>query len=552
MRDFLKAGVIAGLSFLLLTGCETTEAEVIPEVEVVELSAAAQRIKDHITYLADDRLMGREAGSPGYDIAAEYVSGEFKKLGLEAAGDNGAWYQQVQLRASKRDLDAAFMSLTLDGETKELIHLEDYLIGLPSSGAASEVTAEMVFVGYGIVAPDFGIDDYKGLEVDGKIVVRLAGSATDMPSEIAAHYNSGRTRSVLAEERGAIGVISIYDQASAKRFPWDRVKRAAGRSSMSWVRKNGATFSSAPGIKLSATMSPEGSKLLFVGAEMSYEEILELTENAEERPKGFPLKGAVTLKGAAIVEDTTSPNVLGILPGSDPELAGEYVVLSAHLDHTGETTSDDPEADTINNGALDNASGIATMLEAARMLSAGNGKAPRRSVIFAAVTAEEKGLLGSEYFAHYPTVPAGAIVADINLDMPVITYPFIDVIAFGADRSSLGGIVREAAASMDVALIPDPIPQMSIFTRSDHYRFVQQGVPSVFLFLGFGNGGEAAFNDFMAKRYHRPGDDLSQELDFEQGARFAKLNALVAEAVANADERPTWNEGDFFGELYGK
>ena len=556
MKKLLKSVLFSGVAALALTACESTPAATTQSADkaaMVAQSPSAANIERHITFLADDALKGREAGTEGFQQAADYVAAELEKLGLEPAGDDGSWFQQVPLRTTTRDMDGAFMSLTKAGEAQELTHLDDYIIGFPSNGEADEISAEMVFVGYGLQAPEFGIDDYAGVDVEGKIVVVLLGTSADMPSEEAAHYNSTRTRRLTAEANGAVGMISVYDKASSQRFPWDRVKLGAGRASMSWVKKDGTTFTSAPGIRVTATMSPDQGAMLFEGAKMSYADVLAMTDEGTNRPPAFELSGKATLKSKAVSEQVTSPNVVAILPGSDPDLKDEYVLLSAHLDHTGQRESDDPEADTINNGALDNASGIATTLEATRMLGvlAEAGKL-RRSVIVTAVTAEEKGLLGSEYYANYPTVPLESIVANVNLDMPLITYPFVDVIAFGADHSSLGETVREAAAKMDLELIPDPIPQLSIFTRSDHYRFVQQGIPAVFLFLGFGNGGEQEFNDFMNNRYHRVGDDLNQPLDFEQGARFAKLNYLVAQSIANADERPTWNEGNFFGELFSK
>lgn len=178
------------------------------------------------------------------------------------------------------------------------------------------------------------------------------------------------------------------------------------------------------------------------------------------------------------------------------------------------------------------------------------GEPPRRSVLFVALAAEEMGLLGSEYFAQHPTVPADAMVANVNLDMPILLHEFTDVIAFGAQHSSLKETAQMAAASMGVTLSPDPVPNMVLFVRSDHYNFVKQGIPSVFLFLGFENGGEEKFRWFMGTNYHRPGDDISQEILWDQAARFAEINYRIAKSIANADERPSWNEGDFFGDYF--
>jgi Zn-dependent M28 family amino/carboxypeptidase len=225
------------------------------------------------------------------------------------------------------------------------------------------------------------------------------------------------------------------------------------------------------------------------------------------------------------------------------------VVLSAHLDHLGITPP--VEGDSINNGALDNAAGVATTLEVAKLFRE-HGKAPKRTLLFLIDTAEEKGLVGAEYYARNPTVPAKSIVADVDLDMPILTYEFTDVVAFGADRSSIGPAAKKAAGRMNVTLSPDPMPDEGIFTRSDHYRFVEQGVPAVFLITGFANGGEAAFTDFMAKHYHKPSDDMNLPLRFDIGAKFARLNYEITRELAEMPTKPAWNKGDFFGEKFAK
>ena len=257
-------------------------------------------------------------------------------------------------------------------------------------------------------------------------------------------------------------------------------------------------------------------------------------------------------------QDIYSPNVVGVLRGSDPLLADEYVVYTAHLDHIGELHAENPangNDDRINNGALDNASGISVMLETARLFA--HGEAPRRSIMFIAVTAEEKGLVGSEYFAMNPTVPIKSIVSEVNLDMPLLLYDFGDVIAFGAEHSSLGETVREAAGSFGTELTPDPFPEQNIFVRSDHYRFVQQGVPSVFLVTGEksldeGIETQPIFEEFLQQHYHKPSDDLNLPIHYGAAARFTRINAKIGEIIANESARPRWHEGDFFGRTYAK
>ena len=280
-----------------------------------------------------------------------------------------------------------------------------------------------------------------------------------------------------------------------------------------------------------------------------------LAEADTSMPKGFALKASANIaKKSIISEPFNSPNVLAVLEGSDPKLKHEYVVLSAHLDHIGVSKTAKGD-DKINNGALDNASGVAVMLEVARKYIE-EGVRPRRSLMFAAVTAEERGLLGADYFASHPTVDKKAMVANVNLDMPVLLYDFTDVVAFGASHSSLGPITETAVNKVGIALGADPIPSEAIFVRSDHYPFVKQGVPAVMLATGFGpttdglDGGEI-FMEFLHKTYHSPKDDILQVIDYNAASKFALINWLIISEIANGDKKPAWNEGDFFGDLYG-
>lgn len=265
------------------------------------------------------------------------------------------------------------------------------------------------------------------------------------------------------------------------------------------------------------------------------------------RPKGFALATTVRITASSATRTLTSPNVIGKIEGSDPGLRGEYVVLMGHLDHLG--IRPDRDGDKIYNGALDNAAGTAVLLEVARAF-AGDAKKPRRSLLFIASTAEEKGLLGAESYANDPTVPANSIVSVVDLDQPMLLYDFTDVIAFGANHSTLGPVIASAVAQAGVKLAPDPFPEQTVFVRSDHYTFVKRGVPAVMLATGWANGGKAAWTKFLATNYHQPGDDLSQPINWAAGAKFAKVNYLIAREIANAPVRPRWYAGDYFGATF--
>jgi peptidase M28-like protein len=513
-------------------------------------SQSARNLAADIAFLSSDAMLGRDTGTAQYDEAADFVAERYQSLGLKPMGDDGSYFQRVPLANIKRNLDTAKMSLTDDlGNSVTLTHLSDYVIGMPPNGVSMEVSAPVIFAGYGIDAPRFGYNDFEGLDVKGKIVITLAGSPLKMPSEERAHYSSRTSRAKMASDRGAVGLVTIYTAASEKRFPWDRMISFADRSRMQWLKDDGTTLNKAPNVKASATLSSAGAKMLFADAPTDWTAI-EAEMEAGNRPKGFDIPLTMKISGSADYEEIESKNVVAVLEGSDPVLKNEYVVMSAHLDHIGISHRAKEGEDNINNGALDNATGIAVMLEEARLFSQSNER-PRRSILFVAVTAEEKGLIGSDYFAINPTVPKGSMVANINLDMPIIRYDFTDVIAFGEQHSTMDKYIAKAAAEMGITVSPDPVPEMSLFVRSDHYSFVKQGVPSVFLFLGFGDGGEENFRDFMKTCYHRPCDEIDNGLDFEVGAKFARLNFLIARQVANSDERPQWLPGNFFGDVFG-
>lgn len=547
---FKTIGLLAGmLGLAACAGGGTVSVE--DQVAQERAMFSPQRLEADVTFLADDLLRGRDTGSEGYRIAANYVAAEFARLGLSPAGENGSFFQEVPFKTAQVDIEEASMAITAGGETRTLVLGDDFFMSGSVKNPVGEVSADLVFAGYGIHAPELGHDDLDGLDVEGKIVVALSGAPTSFNTEIRAHHGSATTKSKVLQARGATGFVSFSTLEAEKRRPFARLKRFVGFKSYDWVVP-AADESTANSIKAAATINHDIARMLFEGAERSLDEVLE--EASTGAPKGFDLMASATMKRSSTLSETfESPNVLAVLEGADPVLKDEYVVLSAHLDHIGVNERAQGD-DKINNGALDNASGVAILMEVARAYVR-SGERPRRSILFAIVAAEEKGLLGAEYFAHYPTLEKSSLVANVNLDMPILLYDFSDVVAFGAERSSLGPVTEQALAKIGVSLSPDPMPQEGIFTRSDHYRFVQQGIPSVFLVTGWGEGvggkdGGAIFREFLGKTYHSPADDLSQEIDFDAGAKFAHANWLIASAIANADERPSWNEGDFFGDTF--
>lgn len=550
---FRAAGFTATL--LGLTACAAGGGDVASNTATDQLAAeralfSPERIRADVTFLADDLLRGRDTGSEGYRIAANYVAAEFARLGLNPAGNDGTYFQEVPFQTAQVLEDGGSMSVTVNGETRDLTMGDDFFMSGSVKNPAGEVTADLVFVGFGVHAPEIGHDDLAGLDLDGKIAVAISGAPTSFNTEIRAHHGSSGTKGKALSARGAVGLITFSTLESEKRRPFSRLKNFIGFKSFDWVANEGGAEESAS-IKIGAAISHDVAKQLFEGAETDLETVL--AEAAEGTPAGFELKAQASLKRESTLSDKfESPNVLAVLEGSDPKLKDEFVVLTAHLDHIGVRETD--EGEKVNNGALDNASGVSILLEVARAYVRANER-PKRSILFAIVTAEEKGLLGAEYFVHYPTVEKSSMVANVNVDMPILLYDFTDMVAFGADRSSLGPITEQALAKIGVSMSPDPMPEQGIFTRSDHYRFVQQGVPSVFLVTGWAEGvsgrdGGAIFRQFLGNTYHSPGDNLSQAIDYSAGAKFAHANWLIASAIANGEARPTWNEGDFFGDTF--
>ncbi|WP_448502985.1 M20/M25/M40 family metallo-hydrolase [Sphingomonas sp.] len=491
-------------------------------------------VRAHVEFLADDLLEGRDAGTRGYDIAARYVASEFRKLGLQPANGDG-WYQQVPLE-QRYTGDPAGAALTVGG--RRFAHGRDAVTRL-NRPDAQPVEGEAVFVGYGVVSPSRGIDDYAGLDVRGKTVVLLYGTPADTPEDEAERLLERKAE--IALEKGAASVVTVFPEAMLKQFSWKSIVAEVSGSQTS-LRSSTETT---PRPAISAIAGPNAARALFAGAPQGYDAVMKAV--AANRPvKGFALAQPVRIEATGGTREFTSPNVVGMIPGSDPALANEVVLLTAHLDHNGKH-GDGP--DQIYNGAMDNAAGTATMIEAARAFMASDRR-PRRTVMFVALTAEEDGLLGSEYMADHPVDPTKNVVAVVNLDMPILLYDFTDVVAFGAEHSTMGPVVASAAGTEGVTLSPDPMPQENLFMRSDHYSFVKRGVPSVFLVTGHANGGAKAFKDFLSTHYHRPSDDLNLPFNWPAGAKFARVNYAIADALANADQPPRWYADSRYGQQF--
>lgn len=538
---------VIALLFLLLPATPGVRAATDP-------AFSAEAIRAHVTFLADDRLEGRDTGSAGHAAAARYVARQFEAIGLKPAGDRGGWYQQAPFQRTSHGPTPGTVTMTGPAGETGWTHGADVLIAPNAREAHIALSAPVVFVGYGIDDARLGLDDYAGLDVRGKIVVALRGYPAGLPDEEGAYLAGAKART--AQTHGAIGLFSIDTIRSMKARPWARLVQAAAVPRFSWIGDDGRPFDESPGIRVAGSLNSRAAAALFAGAPRSIAAIRRDAAKPGGRPRGFALNTRMAVRFDSVSQRVTSPNVVGVVPGNDPALKGQHVVLVAHLDHIGVTpaAADDSAGpatvgDRINNGALDNAAGVATMLEVARAM-ARSADGPRRSILFLASTGEEKGLLGAKYFVHHAPVPIDRIIGAVSIDMPLLLYPFTDVIAFGADHSTLGPIVAGAVAPMGVTVMPDPMPQETIFLRSDHYMFARKGVPAMFLATGYANGGKDAWRQFLGGAYHRPGDDLSQPIDWAAGARFAEVNYRVARALADGGTPPRWYRRNFFSDMF--
>ena len=544
----LSYGLGVILTTLLMVACQSEPVQYTSEV-----SADPARIKSHLRFLSDDLLEGRDTGSRGHEIASMYIASEFEKYGLIPAGDDGTYMQRMPLVQASIDQSSIKLSLASKQGDLTLDYPKQFLTSPNPLNEITQMQGKLIFVGYGIVAPELEHNDYENMDVKDKVVVVLSGKPKSFPSEEGAHFGSGQEKLRHASENGAVGFITISTPRGEKVRPYLNLLNFLHTPSVRWLDNNGNPSGVYPQIKGSAYLSKEAAELVFAAAEQNLEQIYALLEK-DESPKGFELSMEINLESTSTHKSISSPNVVAILEGSDPRLKNEYVVYSAHSDHIGFAKT--VKKDKINNGAMDNATGTSVLMETARLFSQLDER-PKRSILFVAVTGEEKGLLGSDYYAQNPTVPEGSMVANVNLDMPILTYEFADVIAFGADHSDMKVSVSKAAEKIGLELSPDPMPEQALFTRSDHYSFVKQGIPAVFLVPGFKSAepdidGSKQFSNFLKTNYHKPGDDFSQDFNWKAATKFAEVNYHIGLTLANQAQRSSWNKGDFFGDTFSR
>jgi hypothetical protein len=492
----------------------------------------------HVQALANDSMEGRNTGSAAHKRAADYVAAQFQKAGLEPAGLAG-FIQPVQFRTRKIVEAGSSLALVKNGKVESLVLGEDANINMRVDAAPS-LEAPLVFAGYGLNIPERGIDDLKGLNLRGAVVVYIAATPKSLPGPLQAHFGSAAERWRMYKNAGAVGTISIANPKSMD-IPWARSTLARLQPAMTLAD---VSLDDSTGQQLSVTMNPAHADKLFADSGHTFAELLGHVDAGEPVP-AFALPAR--LKATTRIErgNVESQNVAGILRGADPRLRNEYVVVSAHLDHLG--VGEPINGDRIYNGAMDNASGVAAILEVASAMR-DSGTRPLRSVLFLTVTGEEKGELGSRYFAAHPTVPRMSIVANINTDMFLPLFPLKTLMVLGLDESDLGDDIRATAAKASVRVQADPEPQRNRFVRSDQYSFIKVGIPALAMKVGYEpNSPEAAIAaKWTAERYHSPSDDLDQPIEQSAAAKYVEIVRDLVVRIANRADRPKWNNASFF------
>lgn len=505
----------------------------------------ARSLEAEVRFLADDLFEGRGLGTRGHELAAKHVAAEFTRMGLQPAGTDG-WFQRINFAESRYTSAGETMAFRNGDSGAVWANGTDMALTSGNNDGAETLTAPLVFIGYGIRDTRLGIDDLAGIDLKGKIAVALIGAPPSLNSEIAAHAGRMKGASILAA--GGIGLIQVRSLADTARLPWAKLAARGRLPRRVLLSPDGQPLGDGAGLAVRATLSEAAATQLFAGAAMGFDAVRAAAANGPV--KGFALPGTVTISRAQTATRVTSPNIVAVLPGSKPALAGEMVMMSAHLDHVGMAASG--AGDRIFNGAMDNASGVAVLLDTARALVKAK---PARSILLVVTTAEESGLLGAEYFSRFPTVPLARVVSVVNLDMPILTCDFADIVPFGADRSTMMTAVVAAAKAEKLSVSPDPQPAEAIFTRSDHYPLVRAGVPAVFLKTGWhdrsgGMACQAAERLFRVEHYHERSDDMTMPWDWAAAARFTRLTTGIMRRIADAPQRPRWYAGDYFGESF--
>jgi hypothetical protein len=543
----LPASILASFLCLLFFQASSQDIQLAKKTRHALEQVDSNAIKRDIAYLADDKLEGRLPGKPGYQMAIDYVVDQFKKIGLSPAGENGGYTQKLILRKATINYQSTVVLLKdKSGNMDSLLPGENIFIAPHSLQQSVAVEAPLVFAGYGLDIPG-KYSDYDGLDVKGKIVVVIGGtpSVLALPSTLDAHFANIGSKINIAASKGAIGLLMVYLRAG--------VPPSTGTLTVAMDPEKTVAYSRGSNSELRVVGRLPRAVLqrLFMNSDRSFTQTL--ADIGQAKASSFAFANSISVQYASSFTDIESYNLVGKIDGGDARLKSEYVVHTAHLDHVG--VGQVIKGDSIYNGAHDNASGVASLLEIARTYTR-MGSKPRRSILIVMVTGEEMGLLGSAYFAGHPTVPKKQIVADVNTDMPTLIFPLLSIAPLGTAHSSLRKDVAFAARELGIEIQEDPMPEEVRFIRSDQYSFVLQGIPA--LHVKYGTKASSPGQDIVTltkkwrdENYHKPSDEIGNRFDYAAARKYVQLNFLISYSVAQTTARPTWNAGDYF-EVLGK
>src|SRR6266567_501856 len=523
----------------------------LPSVAIAALEKIEpEHIRAHVRFLSQDLLEGRGTGQRGGDIAAEYIATQFWLYGLKAAGDNGTFFQKVPMVGITPALETTFELAPNKGDALKLKPLEQYVAYDQTQQASNDIDAEIVFVGYGIEAPEYQWDDYKGVDVRGKVLLMLVNE----PSSDDPNFFKGRAltfygrwvyKYLEAARKGAVGAILIHKSEMAS-YPWE-VVRNSNSGEKSFLK------SDAPQLKAASWIQLDVAKQLAQKSGMDIEKMIADANSHDFHPVPLPAK----LKAHMVskIRPFSSNNVVAMLPGSDAKLKDEAVMYTAHYDHLG--IRPEVPGDNIYNGARDNATGCGILLELARVFAQAQSR-PRRSIILVSVTAEEQGLLGSEYLGKHPPIPAGKISLDLNFDdVPPLGSPE-EVEVSGSERTTFYPTVEAMAKEFRLAIRPDSHPEAGHFYRSDHFSLARVGVPAFSINEGMKyKGHNTAWGmqqaeDYTNNHYHQPSDEYSPDMDFTGDAVMARFGFALGWAAASQQKLIGWQSGDEFEKARGE
>ncbi len=506
----------------------------------------ADNLKKHLSFLGSDVFEGRGTGTIGGDLAAKYLAGEFAKLNLIPKGANGTFYQHIPMHGSFPKKESQLKIFDDDGTSNSLRLNDEYILLNVGDQTYTPTPLPLVFCGYGIIAPEYDYNDYQSVDVEGKIVVVLEGEPKSedpnyFEGDLATIYSRAEAKKRLAISRGANGIVIIPTLFADQNFSWKTIKNNYSFENVSLAYSVTSN--------LSILFNPKFAELLFTDSPFSFDDVIEMHNSS--RMLSFPLKTKLSFKGEFQRRDFVASNIIGMIEGSDEELKNFYVVVTAHYDHLGIGPA--VEADSIYNGVLDNAIGVSALLEIASSINKMEPE-PKRSIIFALLTGEEKGLLGSKYYVDNPPVPLYKTIANVNIDGIAVFDKFKSVVGIGSEYSTLKNFLAETAEenNLSVSEIPSIFRSTEAFQSSDQITFANAGVPSILIYEGLDyknlsrDQGIQKFIEYNNKYYHTPKDDLNLEINFQAAVEHSNFILKFVLHLANSKTKPEWNEDSPF------